>query len=200
MSLPTQYFDRLYAADPDPWGFRTRWYEQRKYALTLAALPRARYRSGFEPGCSIGVLSALLAERCDLLLAIDPVAAAVSEARTTLAGRAGVRVEQAGVPEDWPAGEFDLIVLSELGYYLDQPTLAETLTRALAALLPDGDLVAVHWRPPVPDYPLTGDDVHRALREVPELTRVVVHEEDDFLLEVFRKGPGVSVATAAGLR
>ncbi|MFE7421819.1 hypothetical protein [Rhodococcus sp. NPDC057529] len=59
------YFDAMYAASPDPWGFGDRWYEQRKYALTLAALPRPRYRRAFEPGCSIGILTAALAHRCD---------------------------------------------------------------------------------------------------------------------------------------
>ena len=43
MSLPGSYFDGLYDADDDPWSLRSRWYEQRKYALTTAVLPKARY-------------------------------------------------------------------------------------------------------------------------------------------------------------
>lgn len=37
----------------DPWDFESRWYEQRKYALSAAMLPKPRYRRAFEPGCSI---------------------------------------------------------------------------------------------------------------------------------------------------
>ena len=62
MSLQPAYFDDMYAESPDPWGFRTRWYEERKFALTMAALPRRRYRRVFEPGCSVGMLTRLLAE------------------------------------------------------------------------------------------------------------------------------------------
>ena len=39
MTLPGDYFDGVYAAGPDPWGFTDRWYEERKRAVTLAALP-----------------------------------------------------------------------------------------------------------------------------------------------------------------
>ncbi len=62
-STDRQYFVDLYASDPDPWRLATSWYERRKYALTVDALPNERYRRAFEPGCSIGVLSELLAPR-----------------------------------------------------------------------------------------------------------------------------------------
>ena len=82
LSLPASYFDALYAASTDPWGFETRAYESREYALTLAALPRAHYESAFEPGCSIGSLSRLLAPRVSRLLATDvAVCAAIETAR-----------------------------------------------------------------------------------------------------------------------
>ena len=67
----------MYQAAADPWGFEDRWHEQRKYAISLAQLPAARYRSAFEPGCSVGVLTRLLASRCDTLLSCDVAAAAV---------------------------------------------------------------------------------------------------------------------------
>ena len=90
-------------------------------------------------------------------------------------------------------------MLSEVGYYLDRSQLDQTVSAAVASLSLDGDLVAVHWRHPVPDYPLTGDVVHQALRATPGLSRLVGHEEPDFWLEVFRRGPASSVAAAEGL-
>ena len=119
MTLPPEYFDDRYATNPDPWGFEDRWYEKRKYALTLAALPRPRYRRGFEAGCSNGVLTEQLAARCDQLVACDVAASAVNSARSRLAG-GDVDVIQGGIPNQWPEGPFDLIILSEVGYYLDQ--------------------------------------------------------------------------------
>ena len=85
-TLGASYFDGMYARSADPWGFTSRWYERRKYAISLAMLPRERYRRGFEPGCSIGVLTRQLAGRCDRLLACDVAAAAVRGRGTPTAG------------------------------------------------------------------------------------------------------------------
>jgi SAM-dependent methyltransferase len=189
----------MYAESTDPWGFASRWYERRKYALTLAALPRERYARGFEPGCSIGVLTGLLATRCDSLLATDVAAAAVAEARQALAPYDWVDVAELAVPHDWPEGGFDLIVLSEIGYYLDADDLEVLLDRAVASLEPGGTLAAVHWRHPVADYPLRGDDVHDLLGSSPDLHRLARHEEADLLLEIFEAAPAMSVATRSGL-
>ncbi len=200
MSLPTDYFERIYAAQADPWGFRSRWYERRKYALTVAALPRERYRRAFEPGCSVGVLTEQLAGRCDHLLALDPVARAVHAAREAAAHHPHVRVQVGAIPGDWPEDRFDLIVLSEVGYYLAPAQLPPLANRIVGSLEPDGDVVAVHWRPDVADYPSTAEQVHGALHGRPELNPLLRHEEGDFLLEVFRRGPALSVAQAEGLR
>ena len=67
-SLPPSYFDKLYSENPDPWKFETSVYEANKYAATIAALPKERYRAAFEIGGSIGVLTEKLQERCDSLL------------------------------------------------------------------------------------------------------------------------------------
>jgi len=199
VTLPASYFDAMYAETPDPWGFTSRWYERRKYALTMAALPRERYRRGFEAGCSIGVLTALLAQRCDSLLACDVAPAAVAGASDRVAAYDDVEVIELAVPSDWPDGRFDLIVVSEVGYYLSPDDLELLVTRCIGCLDPGGSLVAVHWRHPVADYPLRGDDVHAALAARPQLHRLVRHDEADLLLEVFETAPAQSVAERSGL-
>jgi SAM-dependent methyltransferase len=198
MTTPISYFEQMYAADPDPWSFETRWYDTRKHALTVDALPRRRYRSGFEPGCSTGMLTARLAARCDRLLAVDAVAAAVETAAARVADRPHVEVRTARMPDEWPDGTFDLIVLSELGYYFADADLATLLDRAASSLDADGDLVAVHWRWPVEEHARPGDEVHAALASRPGLHRLARHEEADFVLEVFGRDPA-SVAQRAGL-
>jgi SAM-dependent methyltransferase len=201
MTLGTDYFDQLYATSADPWGFGTRWYEARKYAISLALLPAEQYGDAFEPGCSIGVLTEQLALRCDRLLACDGSAAAVRRAAARLAWRRNVQVQHWVIPGDWPAGEFDLIVLSELLYYFAGDDLPKVLDRAVTALRPGGTLLAVHWRHPVADYPCTGDEVHQALAARTGLARLVEHREPDFLAEVYIRTDGdpVSVAQAGGL-
>jgi SAM-dependent methyltransferase len=199
MTLPSSYFEGLYAAAPDPWSLESRWYEQRKYALTVASLPQRRYRHGLEVGCSVGVLTGMLAERCDSFVAIDVAAAAVATTRRRLADRPDVDVRLLAAPAEWPTGDFDLIVLSEVGYYLSRPDLAQLVDRASGALDAHGALVAVHWRHPVGDYPLRGDEVHEVIAAQSGLDRLLRHDEEDFLLEVFVAPPAVSVARATGL-
>lgn len=134
----------LYAADDDPWNYRRSTYEQRKYAETLARLPRRRYRRALEVGCSIGVFTAQLARHADRVLALDlvPRAIAVAQARR---GSANVRFEQADLPREWPSGPFDLIVLSEVLYYWDEGEIADVFGRARRALTAGGDVLLVNW-------------------------------------------------------
>lgn len=194
-ALGRDYFESRHQRRRDPWGFETRWYEERKRAMTLASLPSSRFETGLEIGCSIGVLTDALVSRVDSLLAIDVSQAAVDRARERLGGRA--RVERADVLSDFPSGTFELIVLSEVGYYFDAKSLERVLDSVEHALAPGGTVIACHWRHPVTDYPLRGDAVHEALRRRPLIT-TVLHEEKDFVLEVFSYA-GISVAEATGL-
>ncbi len=200
-TLGVDYFDELYATSADPWGLATRWYEARKYALSLALLPAERYHDAFEPGCSIGVLTELLAPRCDRLLSYDGAAAAVREAAARTAQLPQVQVQRAVIPGDWPAGTFDLIVFSEILYYFAGDDLARVLSLGVSALRPGGTLLAVHWRHPVADYPRSGDEVHQALARQAGLGRLAEHREPDLLAEVYIRGDGqpLSVAQASGL-
>ncbi|MGK7867096.1 SAM-dependent methyltransferase [Falsiroseomonas sp. E2-1-a20] len=168
MSLPVDYFDALYAKSPDPWGFETSPYERTKYAATLAALPRPRYGRALEVGCAIGVLTALLAPRCEALLALDGAEAALALARRRVAALPQVRIRRAWVPGDWPQadgtqadgtqadGPFDLILLSEVIYYLQPAEVADLARRVRDTAAPGADILAVHWTGET-DYPMSGD-------------------------------------------
>jgi SAM-dependent methyltransferase len=155
-TLTPEYFDGLYASDGDPWKFASSPYELEKYARTLAALPAARYGSALEIGCSIGVLTKDLADRCDRLVAVDAAASALDDARRRCTSRENVEFAQMFVPRDWPPGEFDLILLSEVLYYFDATDLAILSGRVFNSLAPQGTIVLVHWTG-VTDYPLSGD-------------------------------------------
>jgi LmbE family N-acetylglucosaminyl deacetylase len=187
------YFDALYHKADDPWGLADRFYERRKRNLLLASLPRERFRRAFEPGCASGLLTAELADRCDAVLAWDGAASAVRQARANVAGFA-VSVEQRRIPDDWPLGSFDLVVLSEVGYYCDDLELLAR--RARDSLAADGVVVACHWDRPAPDHPHSAGQVHEALAA--GLCLIVTHREGDFLLDVWSVS-GESVAGAEGI-
>ncbi len=109
-------------------------------------LPRATYARGLEVGCSTGALAERLAERCHDLLAVDASPAAVEAARQRLSGHDHVRVERMQVPQDWPPGSFDLVVVSETAYFLSPRELRGLVERVRASLTPLGVVVLCHWR------------------------------------------------------
>lgn len=153
-------FERQYQQTADPWQYESSPYERAKYAATLAALPRPRYRSALEIGCSIGVLTAQLAARCDRLLALDCAETALVRARERLAGQPTVKFRRMTLPGEYPKGQFDLTVLSEVGYYWSWADLRAAKERMIDGLTSGGHLLLVHWTPPIDDAPLNGDEVH----------------------------------------
>lgn len=200
MSSPVTYFDELYKRSDDPWKLREGWYEHRKRSLTLALLPRPRYRNAFEPGCANGELTSELATRCDALLAADLHETAVRLTRQRVAGAPQVRVEQRTVPHEWPtdAGPFDLIVISEFAYYLDAADLETLAARIAASLTPDGTLLACHWRRPFAEALESANTAHALFDTHCGLSRLAHHDEADLLIDVWSRDAR-SVAQREGL-
>ena len=201
-SLPARYFDDVYAASDDPWQFETSAYEADKYRDTLSALGERRFESGFEIGCSIGVLTASLAERCARLLAVDASETPLARARARCQGLDGVRIERMRVPDEHPDGRFDLVVMSEVAYYWSPDDLAKASALVVDALLPGGLWLMVHWTPPVADYPQTGDAVHEAvLRRAAgngdgpaDIRHVTGWRRPSYRLDLFEKPASLPVA------
>lgn len=177
--------DHLHARAADPWGADSRWYERRKRQLTLATLPRRQFASGLEVGCSTGALAAELAGRCRRLLAVDSSEHAVAAARWRLARRTQVDVRHLDLPREWPPGTFDLVVVSEVGYFLTPAGLDELIERIASSLTDDGVVLLCHWRHPVLGWPLSGPDVHarfRAATELPPVSAAYADRDVEILL------------------
>ncbi len=160
-------FERIYHESPDPWDYRTSSYERQKYAATLAALPKPSHGLCLEIGCSIGVFTGLLAARCEHVVAIDFSSSALELARQHLRERGNVDLLRASFPEETPPGSWDLIVCSEVLYYLQQPALDEAISWIKTQLSYGASVLAVSWRGVGREEPLTGDEVHdRLAREL----------------------------------
>jgi protein-L-isoaspartate O-methyltransferase len=184
---PGARWETFYANGYDPFSYRTSAYEQRKFNLTVASLPKERYCSAYEPGCSIGELSERLASRCDELLAADVSQQAVERARERLQHLPNIRVVRHDLPTDHPPGPFDLVLLSELGYYLPKATLDDLLERVVASLEPGGHLVAVHGRGVSPEIFKPGDVVHRHILLTRGLRHLGGYREPAFRIDLFAR-------------
>lgn len=184
MRVDLDAFEAKYRAESDPWDFVGSPYEQRKYELTVASLPRRHYRRAFEPGCSIGALTDRLAAVADHVVAMEASPTAAAQAAARLEHHQHVDVVNGIIPESWPNTQFDLVVLSEIGYYWDEPTLVSVVDRARRSLSADGHLIAVHWLGESADHLISGADVHRVLAA--SLGDVMVHHsEQRFVLDVW---------------
>jgi trans-aconitate methyltransferase len=188
-SLPASYFDALYQTDPDPWKFETSEYEAQKYAATLAALPKSRYSAALEIGGSIGVLTQQLAHRCDALLSIDIAKLAQDQAIQRCQQLPQVEFKLMNFPHQYPEQKFDLILVSEVGYYWCREDLQTAQQRMFELLQPGGNLLLVHWLPISPDYPLTGDEVHDSFIEcVPVSFRHLQSQQNiNYRLDLFER-------------
>ena len=180
-----EHFDRLYATDPDPWKFASSEYERDKYAATLAALPRPRFARAFEVGCSIGVLTRQLAARCDAILAVDVAEAALQAAATRCQDQPHVQFARMVVPQDWPPGAFDLILFSEVLYYLNDTDRAAATRLSLQSLLPGGAIILVNWHGPTDGF-CTGDDAAEAMTAAcaPALRPITQQRAEKYRLDV----------------
>ncbi|MDD7835225.1 bifunctional PIG-L family deacetylase/class I SAM-dependent methyltransferase [Paenarthrobacter sp. AB444] len=177
-------FDEVHSREADPWSYTTSWYERRKRALTLAALPEESYESGLELGCSIGTLSQELAERCRTFLGVDASSTALEEARKRLPAHSSAGFRHVTVPHEWPEGTFDLVVLSETGYYLSPDELNELLARIQTSTRPGGTLLLCHWRHPISGWQLDAEAVHAMARTTLQWPTHGLYREKDFILEV----------------
>jgi SAM-dependent methyltransferase len=185
-SWDASVFDQIYARAPDPWSVDTSPYEREKYDTTLAALPAPRFTNALEIGCSIGAQTTRLAERCDALLAVDVSAEAIRRARERCADLANVQVREARIPQDWPPGTFDLIVISEVLYFFSRADIAETAQRATASLAPGGAIVLVNWTG-YTDTPTTGAEAAELFVRGAALTRALDLQREKYRVDLLSK-------------
>ncbi len=185
--MTTAEFERRYRQDADPWQYRSSEYERAKYAATLAACGPGRFASGLELGGSIGVFSGRLAPRCDVLTTIDCSPTAVAAARARLADFAHADARLGEIPGAIEPARHDLVVASEILYYLDDDAFEATLERLHQVLVTGGRLVAVHWRPTGPERPRSAAEIHGRLRSLTWLRAVGDYGTDDYLLDVLER-------------
>lgn len=188
-SLNLDYFKDIYDRSEDPWNFETSAYEAAKYAATIAALPNKQEERVLEVGCSIGVLTRLLAQRCTHLLAIDVSQKALDIATRRCEHVRNVTFKKASFPKELPADQFNLIMVSEVAYYLSAADWKAAIGALYERLVSGGHIVLVHWLPEVPDYPQTGDEVHDRFEQLMQdkMKSVFSNRAENYRIDVWAR-------------
>ncbi len=203
------FFERLHASE-DPWNFGSDPYELGRYETILQFVTPGRFGHVLEPGCSVGVLTDRLADRCGAVTAVDISANALASARRRCARHTNVRfvrssITDAAIDLAEDDGCFDLLVLSEVGYYFAEADLTSLVNQLLDLVEPGASttgarVIAAHWLGDSADHVLHGSRVHRVLRGIlgpSTYSETVRGEANGFVLDVWDKaqaGPSASYA------
>jgi len=188
-SLDSEYFKDVYDANEDPWNFETSEYEAGKYSATIAALPKQHYENVLEIGCSIGVLTQLLAQKSNHLLATDVSQKALDIAAKRCEKLKNVSFQKMSFPKELPEDQYDLIMISEVAYYLSSADWEFAISNLYERLSPNGNVVLVHWLPEVHDYPQTGDEVHDSFERLMQdkMQNVFKNRAETYRIDIWEK-------------
>lgn len=195
------HFEALFAAGADPWSYETP-YEQLKYRQTLSLLPAGQVNRALELACAEGRFTRLLAPRVGELIAADFSRIALQRAAAACPAP-NVRFELLDLVRDALPDQCDLIVCSEVLYFLeDLATLRAVGEKLAAALAPGGHLLMAHANLQVDDPGLSGFDwdlpygarvIGETLAAISSLQPVRELRTDAYRVQLFRRrAPGAA--------
>ena len=139
-----KYFESLFAQGEDPWSYTTP-YERAKYEQALSLLQGRDFHRALEVGCAEGHFSQLLAPRVGTLIAADIADIALARAAANCRDHTNIEYLRFDMSrDDIPTG-VDLIVCSEILYYMGSwENLVSVAKRLARALDPGGRLLMTH--------------------------------------------------------
>ena len=138
------YFEQLFASQPNPWKYNSE-YEQVKYEQTLSLLPQKPIRQALELACAEGHFTLQLAPHVENLVAADISQIALDHTAQRCEEFQHIRYQQVDIAKDPIPGTFDLIVCSEVLYYMGSKSDLDVVAQKMAsALQPDGYLLMAH--------------------------------------------------------
>ena len=137
-------FEAMFRRDIDPWNYAHSAFEAHKRGVLLRAVGQRHHARALELACAIGETTKHLAPRCLRLTAQDSSPTALREARRRIGRAVRVSLDLGVLPADMPKGPFDLIVASEILYYLRPNALRVLLDRMRRATAIGGRIVILH--------------------------------------------------------
>ncbi|TDL74168.1 methyltransferase domain-containing protein [Palleronia sediminis] len=174
----------LYANTDDPWDFRSSPYEAERFAAVERTLPRAHYGMALEIGCGNGELARRIAPRCASYTGIDAVPSALVAARAAVpTGRFVEAFLPCALPEPPGGAGYNLVILSEILYFLDQSAIAR-IAGDLDRDHPGADVICVTWRGET-GHALSGDEAVAAFAAATDRRCRTPHVADGYRIAIF---------------
>ena len=193
--ISTDLLDLNYFLRRDPWNYNTSGLEQGKYRDILSLVP-VDTDAALEVGCAEGVFTQMLSKQVTSLLGIDSSPVALGRARKACPT---VDFQQMDISRQSPESEYDLIVASEILYYLgDSEQISRVGHRMVDWLKPKGYLLLCHMRSqtdesggfPVPRWTPSHPGaftVHGIFDGFAQLDRVSEVHHDLYKVSLYRK-------------
>ena len=170
-------FELKFQHNIDPWNYTASRFEHFKRDVLLRACGCRTYGRGLELACAIGETTRYLAHRCIRLLAVDSSRTALCEAERRLRHCRHVTLRQARLPDQTPHGPFDLIVASEIVYYIAPHHLYDLLRKLDLALASGGRIVVLDHCRPFGDAAQLPALAHRRVRQQLQKSMPIVFHE-----------------------
>jgi 2-polyprenyl-3-methyl-5-hydroxy-6-metoxy-1,4-benzoquinol methylase len=184
--FPMQYFDRIFASNPDPWSYQTCFVSQERKALMLDRIPRRHFRRLLEIGCAAGWMTTELATRADAVLAVDISPIAIRVAATHCAQLGNIRFQNVDILTSMPDGIFDAIVCAGVLVYLPWSAQEDVCARIVKSLEQNGILLLEH-KLSVDPGEVAARRVHALYAAHPELVLLERVEKDIYEVLLFRR-------------
>ncbi|MDK2897282.1 MAG: hypothetical protein PWP04_1402 [Candidatus Atribacteria bacterium] len=180
-----KHFEDLYRQKQDPWDYRHSCFEREKYLKTLQAIPE-EVETIWEIGCAEGVFTQLLLERGKRVWGVDISSTALSRAEERLKVFGDkVRFQKLDIVKEDIEGTFDLILASEILYYLGEKVVLQSLEEKFYHhLRPFGYLLLCHFYP-------SGKIIHDLYRENHRFYKVfeevTYHPHRDYIITLLKR-------------
>ncbi|KAA0970720.1 methyltransferase domain-containing protein [Aureimonas fodinaquatilis] len=158
-------FEKLFRASGDPWNYRSSRFEAIKRRHLIQACGSRKAGRALEVACANGETSRALLPHCLTLTAVDGAPTALAEARRLTNPNLRIQYRYAVLPQDTPRGPFDLIVVSEIAYYLSTRALNQLIKALEHALAPGGRIVILHHLVPFDDAARLPELAHGKMRQ-----------------------------------
>ncbi|WP_245453255.1 SAM-dependent methyltransferase [Aquibium carbonis] len=173
-------FEAKFRQEIDPWNYTRSPFEAHKRGILLRAAGDRNYGRGFELACAIGETTKRLAPRCLRLTAQDASPTALREAKRRIGSNDRVLLAAGVLPADMPSGPFDLIVASEILYYLHPNDLRRLLGQMLRATARGGRIVSLHHLRNFDDAAILPRLAQKAARDHFRRHMRLVYRHDEF--------------------